>query len=412
MATINSFNNRVEDANVIFNGGTMSIGTDSTNNFINIGTAAAAGKLITIGNGIGTSTVVINSGTNDMLIGTNLVGHTIFIGNTVNPTQLNLSSGSGGLIFESANAGVTAFSSDGAFSVNGSSTVTLNGGGAINIATAVVTAAVNIATAGVRTLTIGSGTTTSSTVIATGTGGCSFGATANAHVTTVGSATSTSSTVIACGTSGIQVGTSTNAHLSVLGGITGTSSTTVQSGTGALNILSTNGVMTINSGTAALNISNNASATAVNIGTGAGVKTVILGSINTTSSTTINTGTAGLFAVGVFGTTVAVSGIPVQVDNANRLGTIVSSLRFKENIQDLQKSHVLLLRPVSFNYKQDKSAAIGLIAEEVEKIIPELVAYDTQGLPIAVRYHDLPVLLLLEIQKIRKELDELKRRRN
>ena len=62
MATINSWNNQVLAANVTFNGGYHYIGTDALDNAINIGTAANAGRTITIGNTTGTSTLNFASG--------------------------------------------------------------------------------------------------------------------------------------------------------------------------------------------------------------------------------------------------------------------------------------------------------------------------------------------------------------
>ena len=115
------------------------------------------------------------------------------------------------------------------------------------------------------------------------------------------------------------------------------------------------------------------------------------------------------FIQGIRGITTDVNdAIAVLIDSAGQLGTVSSSIRFKENVHDLEHSHVLELRPVSFNYKQDGRKSIGLIAEEVEKVMPSLVAYNQQGEVESVKYHDLPVLLLLEIQKLRKELDKLK----
>jgi hypothetical protein len=46
-----------------------------------------------------------------------------------------------------------------------------------------------------------------------------------------------------------------------------------------------------------------------------------------------------------------------------------------------------------------------LIAEEVEKAFPDLVIYDKEGQPNSVKYHLLSVLLLNELQKLRKKVD-------
>lgn len=109
-------------------------------------------------------------------------------------------------------------------------------------------------------------------------------------------------------------------------------------------------------------------------------------------------------------TTVNNDAIAVLIDSAGQLGTVSSSIRFKENILNLQDSRVLDLRPVSFTLKQDGRKGIGLIAEEVEKIMPELVAYNQDKQPESIKYHDIPILLLKEIQNIVKRLDSLERR--
>lgn len=106
---------------------------------------------------------------------------------------------------------------------------------------------------------------------------------------------------------------------------------------------------------------------------------------------------------------ITVTGTAVLVSASDQLGIAVSSQRFKENIKPLESTKVLELQPVSFNYKvgDDHSPQTGLIAEQVYKIIPELVVLDKEGLPQSVKYNDLPVLLLLEIQKLKNRIDQL-----
>jgi len=108
---------------------------------------------------------------------------------------------------------------------------------------------------------------------------------------------------------------------------------------------------------------------------------------------------------------ISVVGSAVLVSGSDQLGIAVSSRKYKENIQDMDdiSSNIMKLRPVSFTYKTDSALQTGLIAEEVHEIMPNLVVYDKQGDPQTVKYHDLPALLLNEIQKLRKEVDELKR---
>lgn len=118
------------------------------------------------------------------------------------------------------------------------------------------------------------------------------------------------------------------------------------------------------------------------------------------------------FIFGIRGITTGVAdGIPVLVDSANQLGTVSSSIRFKENIQDMNEvsAKILDLRPVTFNLKKDseKHMRLGLIAEEVKEVMPVLVANDENGRPLSVMYHDLPVLLLNELKKALKRIEIL-----
>ena len=88
----------------------------------------------------------------------------------------------------------------------------------------------------------------------------------------------------------------------------------------------------------------------------------------------------------------------------------MSSIAYKDNVKELvfDSSKLDTLRPVSFNYKMDDVQDIGLIAEEVNEIYPELVNYDKEGKPYSVKYNGLSVVLLDEVKKLRKEVKELK----
>jgi len=79
-------------------------------------------------------------------------------------------------------------------------------------------------------------------------------------------------------------------------------------------------------------------------------------------------------------------------------------LRYKERITDLELDSTLIykLRPISFNFKPEfhiVERQFGLLAEEVNSVIPQLVGYDNNGRPDYVAYEKLPVLLLNELQK-------------
>ena len=72
---------------------------------------------------------------------------------------------------------------------------------------------------------------------------------------------------------------------------------------------------------------------------------------------------------------------------------------------------LLELRPVVFRYKPEVQSGerpleYGLIAEEVAEVFPELVVYDEEGQPFTVKYHLLSSMLLNEVKKQARELEE------
>lgn len=117
------------------------------------------------------------------------------------------------------------------------------------------------------------------------------------------------------------------------------------------------------------------------------------------------------FIAGIRGVTTGVAdAIAVLIDSADQLGTVSSSERYKMNIAPMgnQSSIIHSLRPVTFNYKKHpESPAWGLIAEEVDKVFPQLVVYDEEDRPETVKYHDLVPLLLNEVQRLAKRVTEL-----
>jgi hypothetical protein len=129
------------------------------------------------------------------------------------------------------------------------------------------------------------------------------------------------------------------------------------------------------------------------------------------TSAVIRIGAAGTqaaaFIAGIYGvTTSASNAVPVLIDSNGNLGTISSSRRYKEDIQDMgdTSSGLLRLRPVTFRYKkpyEDGSRPIqyGLIAEEVAEVYPDLVARSADGQVETVKYQLLDSMLLNELQK-------------
>jgi trimeric autotransporter adhesin len=103
-----------------------------------------------------------------------------------------------------------------------------------------------------------------------------------------------------------------------------------------------------------------------------------------------------------------VTGAAVYVNGSGQLGVLASSERYKTAIAPIGKDTQKLqqLRPVSFHLKADPHGAVqyGLIAEEVNKVYPELVIRDTSGKIQGVRYDELAPMLLSEAQQQQQEL--------
>ncbi len=112
----------------------------------------------------------------------------------------------------------------------------------------------------------------------------------------------------------------------------------------------------------------------------------------------------------IFGQTSA-SGMPVLINSANKLGTTVSSKRFKEEIKPMDKASeaLLALKPVTFRYKKEIDPAgrsqFGLVAEEVQKVNPDLVVRDKEGRPYSVRYDQVNAMLLNEFLKEHEKVE-------
>ena len=118
------------------------------------------------------------------------------------------------------------------------------------------------------------------------------------------------------------------------------------------------------------------------------------------------------FISGIWGvTTQFANAIPVLVDEAGQLGTVSSSERFKKDIKPIDSASeaILALKPVSFEYKSDKTNTpqFGLIAEEVEKVNPALVVHDKQGRPYTVLYDKVNAMLLNEFLKEHRKVEAL-----
>jgi hypothetical protein len=121
---------------------------------------------------------------------------------------------------------------------------------------------------------------------------------------------------------------------------------------------------------------------------------------------------ASCYIGNIFGVTSS-GGTAVFVNSNNKLGTATSSRRFKEQIKPLERASEALfaLKPVSFRYKDEIDPAgtsqFGLVAEEVEKVNPDLIVRDKEGKPYSVRYDQVNAMLLNEFLKEHRKVEKL-----
>jgi len=155
------------------------------------------------------------------------------------------------------------------------------------------------------------------------------------------------------------------------------------------------------------------------LGKGAGV-------FLTTGSNNIDIGSAGVaaesntirigsvqtraFIKGISG--VAIAGAAVVVNAGGQLGVAPSSADFKHEIRPMgeESEAILTLKPVSFCYDQDIDEPglpqFGLVAEDVEKVNPDVVLRNEEGKPYSVRYDAVNAMLLNEFLKEHRKNQE------
>jgi hypothetical protein len=80
---------------------------------------------------------------------------------------------------------------------------------------------------------------------------------------------------------------------------------------------------------------------------------------------------------------------------------------------DKASEAILALKPVTFRYKHDLDPdgipQFGLVAEQVEKVNPDLVARDEQGKPYTVRYEAVNAMLLNEFLKEHRKVEQMEK---
>lgn len=102
----------------------------------------------------------------------------------------------------------------------------------------------------------------------------------------------------------------------------------------------------------------------------------------------------------------------VYVDANNKIGTLASTRRVKDDIESMASASetILALRPVTFRYKKEIdrycTPQFGLVAEEVAEINQDLVTRDREGKPETVRYDAVNAMLLNEFLKEHRKVEE------
>ena len=154
----------------------------------------------------------------------------------------------------------------------------------------------------------------------------------------------------------------------------------------------------------------------------AGDNNINIGNLGAEESDTIRIGTVNgrgirefhshTYIAGISGVTIA-GGVPVIIDADGHLGSTTSSERFKDEIKPMDKASeaILALKPVTFHYKKELDPVgipqFGLVAEQVEKVNPALVACDAEGKVYSVRYEAVNAMLLNEFLKEHRKVQEL-----
>ena len=96
----------------------------------------------------------------------------------------------------------------------------------------------------------------------------------------------------------------------------------------------------------------------------------------------------------------------------------ISARRYKENIDykdnNFWHNSLMNIKPCTYNYimGSDKSTRIGVIAEDLDEFMPELVEKNENNECEAVNYIGFIIPLVSEVQRLNNEIDELKQKLN
>ena len=110
------------------------------------------------------------------------------------------------------------------------------------------------------------------------------------------------------------------------------------------------------------------------------------------------------------GTLVVTGGVGISGQLTATTLVETSSITFKENVNPIENALelVMQLMGVTYDRKDNKEHEAGLIAEQVYKIIPDLVSLDADGNPHGIKYTKLTAYLLESIKTLKQDIEKLK----
>jgi len=177
-----------------------------------------------------------------------------------------------------------------------------------------------------------------------------------------------------------------------------------------VSALSSNTTGAFNTAVGANALANSLGLGNIALGSGAGSNVTTANSVTCIGAVGANVDNS-CYIARIFGAGVSGGSVAVFVDSDGKLGTNVSSRRFEQHIEPMEKASeaILALNPVTFHYRSDETntAQFGLIAEEVAQVNPDLVVRDDKGEIYTVRYEAVNAMLLNEFLKEHKKTEKL-----
>ena len=154
---------------------------------------------------------------------------------------------------------------------------------------------------------------------------------------------------------------------------------------------------------------------AVLLGGNTVASTMQVGTLNAHDLALFTSGSSRLVigSEGVYAATVDPDfGLAVIMDNTGKIGTSVSSRRFKCGIQEIGEDHdrFMQLRPVRYHLRRDiaHQTLYGFVAEELFDVYPELVVLDKEGTPLGIKEYLFSGILVNELQRLAREVAEMR----